>query len=123
MHLTGDPAAPRLVTILTGIDHTDGMLAWAEKRLEALREENLSGFIFKSGSPSSGMAAVKVYDDAGIAAEKGVGLFAGALMYRFPHLPVAEDRGLHNPAACKSFLEKVLAYKHRQSLTNKKDAI
>jgi hypothetical protein len=69
------------------------------------------------------MAAVKVYDDAGIAAEKGVGLFAGALMYRFPHLPVAEDRGLHNPAARKSFLEKVLAYKHRQSLTNKKDAI
>ena len=115
MHLMGEPAAPRLVTILTGVDHTDGMLAWAEKRLAALRGDNLCGFIFKSGSPSSGMAAVKVYDAAGTADEKGVGLFAGALMRRFPHLPVEEDQGLHDPAACKSFLEKVLAYKQRRS--------
>ncbi|HDN95356.1 MAG TPA: DUF523 domain-containing protein, partial [Nitrospirae bacterium] len=28
MRLVGDPIAPRIVTITTGIDHTDGILKW-----------------------------------------------------------------------------------------------
>src|SRR5512133_3676028 len=74
MRLVGDPEKPRLVTIKTRIDHTDGMLAWAAGRLTALEKEDLCGFIFKSRSPSAGMAAVKVYGGAGPAVKKGVGI-------------------------------------------------
>ena len=107
MRLFGDPENPRLVTIRTRIDHTDGMLSWADKRLEALAALNLCGFIFKSRSPSSGMAAVKVYGEDGMAVEKGVGIFAGAFMKRFPLLPVEEDGRLNDPLLRGNFIERI----------------
>ena len=116
MRLVGDTENPRLVTIRTRIDHTDWMLAWAEKRLEALAAEDLCGFIFKSRSPSSGMAAVKVYGDAGMAVEKGVGIFAGAFMKRFPLLPVEEDGRLNDPLLRKNFVERVFVYRRWREL-------
>jgi uncharacterized protein YbbK (DUF523 family) len=114
MRLFGDPANPRLVTIRTHIDHTDGMLAWAEKRLETLAALDLCGFIFKSRSPSSGMAAVKVYGDAGVVVEKGVGIFAGAFMKRFPLLPVEEDGRLNDPFLRGNFIERIFVYRQRR---------
>ncbi len=36
LRLTGTPEAPRLVTIKTGIDHTEGKLRWAKKKLAEL---------------------------------------------------------------------------------------
>ena len=65
MHLAGDPASPRLVTIKTGIDHTPRMQNWGTRRLDELKGENLSGYIFKSRSPSSGMQRVKVHTGKG----------------------------------------------------------
>jgi uncharacterized protein YbgA (DUF1722 family)/uncharacterized protein YbbK (DUF523 family) len=110
MHLVGDPARPRLVTIHSGIDHTDGMLAWAETRLEELAADGLCGFIFKSRSPSSGMAAVKVYPERGPAVKKGVGIFAGAFLRRFPLLPVEEEGRLNDPCLRENFIERVFVY-------------
>ena len=111
MRLTGNPKAPRLVVIATGIDHTEGMLAWATGRLAALREDNLCGFIFKSRSPSSGMAGVKVYDRVGNVTGTSAGLFAAALMRTFPDLPVEEDERLHDRAAREAFLARASAYR------------
>jgi len=111
MRLFGDPENPRLVTIRTRIDHTDGMLSWADKRLEALAVLDLCGFIFKSRSPSSGMAAVKVYGEDGMAVEKGVGIFAGAFMKRFPLLPVEEDGRLNDPLLRENFIERIFVYR------------
>ncbi|MBF0496332.1 MAG: DUF523 domain-containing protein, partial [Deltaproteobacteria bacterium] len=54
MRLVGDPEAPRLVTTQTGQDHTNRMRAWTEHRVAELGGDDLSGFIFKSGSPSCG---------------------------------------------------------------------
>jgi uncharacterized protein YbgA (DUF1722 family)/uncharacterized protein YbbK (DUF523 family) len=116
MRLVGDPEAPRLVTIRTRIDHTDGMLAWAEKRLEAIATEDLCGFIFKSRSPSSGMAAVKVYGETGMAVKKGVGIFAGAFMKRFPLLPVEEDGRLNDPLLRENFIERIFVYRRWREL-------
>jgi uncharacterized protein YbbK (DUF523 family) len=48
MHLAGDPASPRLVTVKTGIDHTEGMLEWTKKKMKEIEHEALCGFIFKS---------------------------------------------------------------------------
>jgi uncharacterized protein YbbK (DUF523 family) len=111
MHLVGDPKSPRLVTIRTGIDHTDGMLAWAAGRLAALAKEDLCGFIFKDRSPSCGIAAVKVFDDAGTAVGKGVGIFVAAFMRRFPLVPVEGDGRLNDPLLRKNFIERIFAYR------------
>ena len=116
MRLVGNPETPRLVTIRTRIDHTDEMLSWADKRLEALAAEDLCGFIFKSRSPSSGMAAVKVYPETGMAVKKGVGIFAGAFMRRFPLLPVEEDGRLNDPALRENFIERIFVYRRWREL-------
>ena len=116
MRLVGNPETPRLVTIRTRIDHTDEMLSWADKRLEALAAEDLCGFIFKSRSPSSGMAAVKVYPETGMAVKKGVGIFAGAFMRRFPLLPVEEDGRLNDPVLRENFIERIFVYRRWREL-------
>lgn len=111
MRLVGDPAAPRLLTQKTKIDHTDRMLAWAARRLDELEGEDLCGFIFKSRSPSSGMANVKVYDETGTRLKKGVGIFAAALMARFPLLPVEEEGRLHDAGLRENFIERVFTFR------------
>jgi len=107
MRLVGDPEKPRLVTVRTGMDKTGQMLQWARRRVVELEKENLSGFIFKSKSPSSGMERVKVYDDNGMPSKKGVGLFARAFMDHFPLLPVEEEGRLHDPLIRENFIERV----------------
>ncbi|MFH1943006.1 MAG: DUF523 and DUF1722 domain-containing protein [bacterium] len=109
MRLVGTPENPRLVTRKTGVDHTQKMIRWAKKRIKALEIENLCGFIFKSKSPSSGMSRVKVYNDQGVPAQTGVGMFARAFMDHFPLIPVEEDGRLHDPKIRENFIERVFA--------------
>ena len=118
MRLVGTPASARLVTIKTGIDHTDGMLKWASGRLKELETEDLCGFIFKSKSPSSGMAAVKVYGPSGMPVHKGIGIFAGSFMKSFPILPAEEDGRLHDPLLRENFIERVFVYKRWRDFIN-----
>ncbi|MCE7868483.1 MAG: DUF1722 domain-containing protein [Candidatus Brocadia sp. AMX2] len=91
LRLVGRPESPRLITIKTGIDHTEKMLQWAEKKLGELEQENLCGFIFKSKSPSSGIVGVKMYTPSGIPSQRGAGIFGGAFMKHFPLIPVIDD--------------------------------
>lgn len=119
LRLVGKPEDARLMTIKTGIDHTDGMLEWAYGKLKELEKEDLCGFVFKSKSPSSGMQAVKVYGPSGMPVHKGVGVFAGAFMKRFPILPVEEDGRLHDPVLRENFIERIFVYKRWQDLLKK----
>lgn len=112
MRLVGEFEHPRLVTVRTRIDHTDRMVAWAGHKLDRLAEEHLSGFIFKSRSPSSGIQGVKIYNEKGIPSRKGVGLFARSFMERFPLLPVEDEGRLHDPRLRENFIERVFVY-HR----------
>lgn len=84
MRLEGKPESPRLMTRSTRVDKTDMMVNWAKKRVSQLEAEDLCGFIFKSDSPSSGMERVKVYDDKGMPAKTGIGIFARIFMENFP---------------------------------------
>jgi uncharacterized protein YbbK (DUF523 family) len=77
----------RLVTVKTAIDHTASMTAYSETRVNALESADLSGYVLKKDSPSCGMTRVKVYRGHGPGARTGVGLYAQALVARFPHLP------------------------------------
>ena len=111
MHLVGDPHAPRLVTINTGVDHTDAMNRFTRQRVRELEVLNLSGFVFKSASPSCGIRQVPLFNTQGIETHDGVGLFTRAFMEYFPEMPVEEESHLHDPQAVKNFLERVFAYR------------
>lgn len=111
LHLVGNSEAPRLMTSRTRVDHTEGMLRWARERVKTLENENLCGFIFKSRSPSSGMERVKVYDDNGVPANKGVGIFARVFMDHFPLIPVEEEGRLHDPLLRENFVQRIFTLK------------
>lgn len=119
MRLAGDPDSPRLITIRTGIDHTEGMLKWAEQKLKELEKEELCGFIFKSRSPSSGIGGVKVYTPFGMPSQRGIGLFGRAFMNKFPVIPVIDDGRLHDPGLRENFIERVFVYKRWQGFIKK----
>jgi uncharacterized protein YbgA (DUF1722 family)/uncharacterized protein YbbK (DUF523 family) len=112
MRLEGDPAAPRLMTRISRIDKTEQMLTFCDRKLAELEPENLCGFIFKKGSPSSGLYRVKVYDVKGMPAKSGSGLFANAFARHFPLLPVEEEGRLCDPDLRENFIERVFCY-HR----------
>ncbi len=116
LRLVGNPASPRLVTSRTGGDKTDQMMTWAKKRIQELEKENLCGFIFQKGSPSSGMERIKVYSDKGIPTKTGVGLFARAFMEHFPFMPVEDDGRLHDPVLRENFIVRIFAHKRWQEL-------
>ena len=109
MRLTGDPKSPRIVTIKTGIDHTDRMLKWTKSRLKELEREYICGFIFKIRSPSSGYKGVKVYTPKGI--QRGIGIFSGAFMKHFPLVPVEDEESLKDPVIMENFIRQILVVK------------
>ncbi len=111
MRLVGNPESPRLMTVRTGRDLTEQILAWAQKRLEELESLGLCGFIFKGGSPSSGLERVKVYTPDGMPSQRGIGLFAKAFVERFPLVPVEEDGRLHDPGLRENFIERLFVMK------------
>jgi len=111
MHLEGDPEAPRLVTSRTHVDQTDRMLAWARRRAKEIEDADLAGFVFKSGSPSSGMERVKIFDANGVPRKVGVGLFARAFMDHFPLLPVEDEGRLHDDLIRENFIERIFCIK------------
>lgn len=120
MRLIGDPESPRLVTIRSGVDLTERMLAWARKRVAELEKEDLCGFIFKSDSPSSGMERVKVYNDQGMPEKRGVGIFARAFMDHFPLIPVEEEGRLHDPKLRENFIESIFSLKRWREVRKEK---
>jgi uncharacterized protein YbgA (DUF1722 family)/uncharacterized protein YbbK (DUF523 family) len=115
MRLEGDPANPRLVTGRSRIDRTEQMLAFCETRVRELEEEDLCGFIFKKGSPSSGLYRVKVYSN-GMAKSSGSGLFAAAVTRHFPLLPVEEEGRLNDPDIRENFIERVFSLRRWKDL-------
>jgi len=114
LRLVGEPDAQRLVFSKSGEDITERMQNWARKRVVELEKEELSGFVFKSKSPSSGMARVKLYDKNGSPNTQGVGLFARAFMEHFPLLPVEEDGRLHDPKLRENFIDIIVTLQRRR---------
>jgi uncharacterized protein YbgA (DUF1722 family) len=105
----------RLITTRTAIDHTDGMNAWSAERVKELADEQLSGYVLKKDSPSCGMTRVKVYG-LPMPERSGRGLFATALMERFPNLPVEEEGRLSDPRLRENFIERVFAYRRLRDM-------
>src|SRR5712692_4986716 len=111
MQLVGDRQALRLVTINTGVDHTEALNRFAQQRVRELEALNLSGFVFKSDSPSCGIKGGPLFNSQGIEVQEGIGLFARVFMAHFPGMPVEQEDRLHDPQTLKDFLERVRAYR------------
>lgn len=119
-HLEGDPEEPRLITSRTGQDHTGRMEEWARNRVRELEKEDLCGFIFKSGSPSSGMERVKVRNEKGMPEKKGRGIFARIFMEHFPNIPTEEDGRLHDMPIRENFVERIFTLKRWREMVKEK---
>jgi uncharacterized protein YbgA (DUF1722 family)/uncharacterized protein YbbK (DUF523 family) len=117
MHLRRSHGELRLVTVKTAQDVTAPMEQLIRRRMPALDAEHLSGYVLKKNSPSCGLERVKVYDRAGASLSvKGRGLFADALISRFPLLPVEEEGRLFDPRLRENFVERVFAHSRLQAL-------
>jgi uncharacterized protein YbbK (DUF523 family) len=127
MHLVGDRENPRILTRETEVDLTDRIVGWARKRVSELEKEGLSGFIFKSRSPSCGIQSVKITNGDGQSVGRGAGIFARVFIDRFPGVPVEDNDGMADPALRERFLERVLSpsasakYKERRTKEKQTD--
>ncbi len=98
MRLVSVDGRVRMLTGKTAVDHTDRMSRYAERRVEQLASDELCGYVLKKDSPS------------------GRGIFASALLARFPSLPVEEEGRLSDPRLRDNFVERVFAYRRLRSL-------
>ena len=117
MRLVDDVEHPRLITIRSSTDQTETMRRAANARVRDLRSSNLSGYVFKSHSPSCGTRRVRVYDRYGRLLGRGTGLFAEAFHRAFPLIPVEEEGRLQDRTLRERFLERVFGYHRWQACT------
>jgi len=94
----------------SSLDVTEALRAYSREQWPLI--EQLSGLILKKGSPSCGMERVKIYNDKNMPHPEGRGLFANAIMERFPLLPVEEEGRLGDPGLRENFIQRVFIY-HR----------
>ncbi len=111
INLRGRVEAPHLIGAKSGEDYAPKMREFAAAKLDALAALDLCGYVLKSDSPSCGMERVRLYDRNHVPTRTGVGVFARALMARFPHLPIEEEGRLNDAVLRESFLERVFAFK------------
>jgi len=119
IRLTGAPSQPRAVTRAVGrqidcFDVTGKLVDYARLVVETC--PRISGYVFKAGSPSCGMAGVEVYDERGIPSGTSSGTYAWVVIRAWPSMPVEEEGRLSDPIIRDGFVERVYAYNRWQSL-------
>ncbi len=103
------PQGPRLLQPATGRDITDEMETFAREFLDSLPP--VDGFILKNRSPSCGIKDARIYAsaDKGPAVGTRAGFFGGAVLERFPDLPVEDEGRLTNRAIREHFFTVIFA--------------
>ncbi|RLK50176.1 uncharacterized protein YbgA (DUF1722 family) [Alkalispirillum mobile] len=116
IRLSGDPDNPRAVGVSDpDKDVTEPLRAYGEQMAGEL--DYISGYIFKSKSPSCGLFRVKVYGAPGKSpSTRGRGLYAAAITEANPLLPVEEEGRLNDPVLRENFIGRVYAYHRWQTL-------
>jgi uncharacterized protein YbbK (DUF523 family) len=108
MRLVTDNNRMRLITIATKQDRTDAVVRWIENKLHCLKQEHIRGFILKARSPSCGIHDAELFSAKDATIGASAGLFAKAVMDRFPALPVEDEERLRDPAIRQMFLDRIL---------------
>lgn len=103
---------PRVVQPASGRDVTEEMQSFSETFLNDLGD--IDGFILKGRSPSCGIKDVKQYTGPAVEGKRqnilnttGVGIFARAVMARYPKLPIEEEGRLTNFTIREHFLTAI----------------
>lgn len=119
MRLTGDPQQP---VLRYSNNSTQDLTAQLEAgfQQELAQCDRLDGYLLMKNSPSCGMERIRIYQPNGHPhMERGRGLFAKALMARYPLLPVEEEGRLHDSHLRENFVMRVIAHHHyRQQVRN-----
>jgi len=99
-------------------DITDELENYAQKIVVEAR--NISGYIFKSKSPSCGMEKVSVHDSCGEKYEDlhTPGAYAKVLMEQLPNLPVEDESRLNDQLFRENFIQRVFIYHRWQYMCN-----
>ena len=121
-----DKGEYRLVQPATGRDVTEDMKIFCVDFLDSAGD--VDGFILKLRSPSCGIKDVKVYSAAGKsgAVEKTSGYFGGAVLKKYPFLPIEDEGRLRNSRIKEHFLTKLFklaAFRKVKSEGSMKDLI
>lgn len=98
------PGNERLVGVESAKDWTEAMHSFNSEKLDELAQLNLSGFIFKTRSPSCGIQAVPVHQETN---ETTSGLFARAFMKHCPHIPVIDEEQLQDKQSRENFIARL----------------
>lgn len=109
MQLVADGPRTRLIAVETKQDRTATLTRWAGKKIKQLEQESVCGFVLKARSPSCGVHDAEIVSNTGESIGTGAGLFAQALMGRFPSLPVEDEERLRDPAVREVFVARILA--------------
>jgi uncharacterized protein YbgA (DUF1722 family)/uncharacterized protein YbbK (DUF523 family) len=115
IRLQGEAGAPRAVGVADpDQDYTDRLRRFGRRTAHELTD--ISGYVFKSRSPSCGMERVKVYRPGQPPATTGTGLYAGEIMRAWPNLPVEEEGRLNDPDLRQNFITRVFVFHRWQQL-------
>ncbi len=97
------------------IDITDALTGYGKKQADMLSA--ISGYIFKSRSPSCGITDTPISTPAG--KTYGTGLYARQIIEAIPQLPVTDEVSLKHENHGDHFLEQALAFNRWQQFMNK----
>ena len=117
IRLVGDEACPSALGVEDpDLDVTDALIAYAREMIRELHD--ISGYIFKSKSPSCGLSDAGLFDAAGLARGFTTGLYAQAIRKSLPHVPVIDEQMLQDGRAQRRFLEQVRVCWRQQNAGN-----
>ena len=109
VRLTASIESPKLIgRDDPSLDITGMMQDYCKTRLTGLK--HLSGFIFKSRSPSCGLNSTPVYIGGHCVTETSRGIFASHFCKAYPNLPVVEETELEAKNQLDSFVQAVIKH-------------
>jgi len=95
-----------VMTVDSRRDITDLLRECSRERIDDLALADLDGYVFKADSPSCGPADVPILSTSSTPG-LGRGIFADALIARFPDLAIADERQLSDPVERQTFVDRV----------------
>lgn len=86
---------------------------YCQSALRVLEQHGLHGYLFKARSPSCGVVDTPHFAADGDIVRRGSGLWAQAVLDRWPTLPVADESQVQDEEGREAFLQRVHDYWRR----------
>jgi len=114
VQLSGNIKSPKMTgRDNSDIDVTEKMLSFCSSKPATL--DLISGYIFKSKSPSCGIRNIPVFNQGSIIGKNNQGLFAQAIINYFDNLPIVDETELETEQQRHYFVKQVLSYNKNQT--------